>query len=248
MKRITFIEPVGTMQGKLSGNRKLTYPTRNNSAWQAPEGKSYATNYRPSYIGNLRVKDGVTYFSTKVRSSVTMNASTRLAQALLGASASLTSSMLKNPQILQIVTAAYIINEPKGQTLSQWCTSQVRLFLEDHSDFYFISSTGFKYIQNPFIGTHSAGSIAITSVNEAIVTKFWPQLASDGITFTINGKEGIAFYGEHFSQLAASSHNTLGLTISSGNVFMGDLYVKYNDVNVEDGDEVVNGRAYTAGV
>lgn len=246
MKRIRFIEPVDALQGKLSANRKLTYPTRNNSAWEAPAGKSYATNYRPSYIGNLRLKDGVTYFSTKVRSSVTMNETTRLAQALLGASASITSSMLKNPQILQIVTTAYIINEPKGQTLSKWCQSQVRAALEAHIDFSFIRTGGWSYVQNPYISEHHAGAIAITSLNEDIIVKFWNELALNPISFTINGKKGIAFQGEQFDQLVASSHNTLNLSIDGGYIKYNGLTVKSEGSPVDETDVVANGRAYIA--
>lgn len=215
MKRITFIEPVGALQGKLSANRKLTYPTHDNSAWDAPTGKSYATNYRPSYISNLRVKDGVTYFSTKVRSSVTMNSDTRMVQALLGASVSIATSMLKNPQILQIVTTAYIINQPKGQTLVKWTQGQVRLFLQEHSDFWFIGNSGMNYIQNPFISEHHDPSTAITGLNQEVIAKFWSQLADNPITFTVSGQLGVAHANNTFDTIVNSSYNNLGLSLEA---------------------------------
>lgn len=237
MKRITFIEPVASMQGKLSANRKLTYPTRDNSAWDAPTGKSYATNYRPSYIGNLRKKDGVTYFGTKVRSSVTMNAETRLTQALLGASVSITSSMLKNPQIFSIVQTAYLINQPEGQTLNKWCQSQVRIFLEEQSDFWFIGNSGMNYIQNPYISTHHDPSIAITGLNDEILVKFWNQLASNPITFSVNSQKGVAHTGDSFAALTESTYNTLDLTLTAGSGFQyvkkGDMFVCFTASNGE---------------
>lgn len=249
MKRITFIEPVASMQGKLSGNRKLTYPTRNNSAWEAPTGKSFATNYRPSYIGNLRKKDGITYFGTKVRSSVTMNSTTRLIQALLGASVSITASMLKNPQILSIVQTAYLINEPEGQTLSKWCQSQVRLFLEEKSDFWFIGNSGMNYIQNPFISTHHDPSIAITGLNLDILVKFWSQLATDPITFFVNNQKGICHTGDSFNEVVSGSYNSLGLSIGTQSegfspVKKGDLFLCFKSI---DGEiyNVANSRSVT---
>lgn len=248
MKRITFIEPVASMQGKLSANRKLTYPTRDNSAWDAPAGKSYATNYRPSYIGNLRKKDGVTYFGTKVRSSVTMNNETRLIQALLGASVSITASMLKVPQILSIVQTAYLINQPEGQTLSKWVQSQVRIFLEEKTDFWFIGNSGMNYIQNPFISEHHNPSTAITGLNQEVITKFWTQLADNPINYTVSGQLGIAHSGNSFDDIVNSSYNNLGLSLetATGSSFKrvkkGAMYVCFKS---KDGDSysAVDNRA-----
>lgn len=244
MKRITFIEPVASMQGKLSENRKLTYPTRNNSAWEAPEGKSYATNYRPSYIGNQRKSDGVTYFSTKVRSSVTMNGNTRLAQALLGATASIKTSMFKNPQILQIIQTAYSLVKPT-ETVHKWAEGQVRQFLEAQQDFAFIGQSGWNYIANPFLAEHHAGSINITGLKIDIITKFWTILAPNPITFYVEGNKGIAHYGDHFSNVVASSYNVLGLTIVTGNVQYQGMFVYDGETQVEDGTEITNLKQYS---
>lgn len=245
MKRIRFIEPVDALQGKLTGNRKLTYPSRNNSAWEAPTGKSYATNYRPSYIGNLRVKDGVTYFSTKVRSSVTMNDATRLAQALLGASASITASMLKVPQILSIVQSAYTINQPKGQSLNKFCQAEVRASLEANTDFAFIGLGGWNYVANPYLKEHHAGAIAITGLNNDILVKFWSQLAPNPITFTIDGNIGVAHSQEPFSQINASGYNVLNLKIVTGKVQYQGMFVYDGQTQVEDATIAVNGKQYT---
>lgn len=233
MKRIRFIEPVDALQGKLTGNRKLTYPTRNNSAWEAPTGKSYATNYRPSYIGNLRVKDGVTYFSTKVRSSVTMNDATRLAQALLGASASITASMLKNPQILSIVQTAYQINQPEGLTLNKFCQAEVRASLEAHTDFSFIGQSTWNYVANPYLKLHHSGAIAITGLNKDILVKFWNQLAPDSLTFSVLSKTAISFQDFSFTDIISnSSINVLNFSTYEG--VPEKIYVKSDSLFLLD--------------
>lgn len=245
MKRIRFIEPVDALQGKLTGNRKLTYPTRNNSAWAAPTGKSFATNYRPSYIGNYRVKDGVTYFSTKVRSSVTMNDATRLAQALLGASASITASMLKNPQILSFVQTAYQINQPEGLTLNKFCQAEVRASLESNTDFAFIASGGWNYVANPYLKEHHSGAIAITGLNKDNLVKFWSQLAPNPITFTIDGNSGVAHAQEAFGQIITSGYNVLNLTKVTTNVQYHGMLVYDGETPVQDATLATNGKEYT---
>lgn len=71
MKRIEFIAPVEAMRGNLSGKQTLLYPTNDNKAFDAPQGvRSYAKNYRPSFIGAKRASDGLKYFGVRTKSAV----------------------------------------------------------------------------------------------------------------------------------------------------------------------------------
>lgn len=87
MRVIEFLAPVQSMRGKMSGNQVLDYPTNDNSAWDAPAGKtSYARNYQTRYVGAKRSSSGLNYFSVRTKSAVANTALTRLQQAALGAS------------------------------------------------------------------------------------------------------------------------------------------------------------------
>lgn len=82
MARIRFISPVETLQGNLSGSQKLVYPTSDNKAWESPDGKQFARNYTPRFIGAMRAASGKTYFAVKARSAVNMTTSMRRQQAI----------------------------------------------------------------------------------------------------------------------------------------------------------------------
>lgn len=66
----------------MSGKQKLVYPTSDNKAWESPDGKQYARNYTPRFIGAMRAASGKTYFAVKARSAVNMTESVRRQQAI----------------------------------------------------------------------------------------------------------------------------------------------------------------------
>lgn len=82
MARIRFISPVEALQGNMSGKQKLVYPTSDNKAWESPDGKQFARNYTPRFIGAMRAASGKTYFAVKARSAVNMTESVRRQQAI----------------------------------------------------------------------------------------------------------------------------------------------------------------------
>ena len=82
MAKIRFISPVEAMQGNLSGKQKLVYPTSDNKAWESPDGKQFARNYTPRYIGAMRAASGKVYFAVKAKSAVNMTANVRRQQAI----------------------------------------------------------------------------------------------------------------------------------------------------------------------
>lgn len=82
MARIEFIAPVEAMRGNMSGKQQLVYPTSDNKAWLSPDGKQFARNYTPRYVGAKRSASGKVYFSVKARSAVNMTANVRRQQAI----------------------------------------------------------------------------------------------------------------------------------------------------------------------
>lgn len=242
MRRIKFIEPVESLRGNLSSNQKLLYPTHNNSAWDSPSNKkNYATNYRPSYIGAQRAKDGRTYFSVKVRSAVNMTDAVRMQQALLGASVSLTSSMQKSLPIQTNLQAAYRRAVRLGLTtknMTKWIQEQTAIYLENQSDIYFNLDSSVFIVENPFVKNHESGAVAITSLNNDVLIKFWAQLATTPLFFTVNGSKGIAHTGDDFQAVAASSYNVLGIT-ATGMVKIGNQWIKDSDGQYVNGDDTI---------
>ena len=60
--------------------------------------------------------------------------------------------------------------------------------------------------------------------------KFWTSMGTDdNQRFVIDGFDGVFFTGESWTQLIASNHNVLGVTVSGNYVKLGDLWVKQRD-------------------
>lgn len=260
MKRIEFIAPVSALRGNLSGAQTLTYPTKNNSAWDAPsDKKSFATNYKPRYVGAKRSRDGFTFFAIKERSAINQSEQMRKIQALLGATTSLTASMLKYPNIIQNVTVAWQRAwelKLTTLTLNRWAQDIVRQSLNDGIDFYFNLNAGVFIVQNPFAENHAQGSVPFTP-NKELLAKFWLQLSNpSGFYFYVNGATGIAFQSQTFGDIISNNRlNVLNLSIDPnpspgyGDVMQGAMYVcdKNDDgtfAGVSQGESVVIGRRY----
>lgn len=84
MKRIEFIAPVEALRGNMSGKQTLVYAQNDNPAFDAPEGRQYARNYKPRYIGYRRAKDGRVYFGVKTKSATKVDAASKITMAALG--------------------------------------------------------------------------------------------------------------------------------------------------------------------
>lgn len=84
MKRIEFIAPVEALRGNMSGSQTLVYAENDNPAYEAPDGRQYARNYKPRYIGFRRAKDGAVYFGVKRKSATKVDRAAKITMAALG--------------------------------------------------------------------------------------------------------------------------------------------------------------------
>ena len=186
MRRIEFLAPVEAMRGNLSGSQKLTYPTQDNSAWEAPSDKrSYATNYNTRYIGSKRSSDGLKFFSVRTKSAVTMSPAMRMGMALLSMSRIFANNMKGDLTNLSQLQQLFIDNHREGQTFTAWLQENIRRDITLKSnDITFGQGTSQRIIYgNPFAITipNNANNIFISNPdtwNEQSrkVFKFWLQL------------------------------------------------------------------------
>lgn len=236
MRKIEFIAPVEAMRGNLSGDQKLTYPTQNNAAWDAPEGKrSYATNYRPTYIGAKRAADGKTFFATKRRQAVKMSDAVRLQMAVLSASSVIANILMNNLSIVADLEARYNQTAPQGWTFKHWIMDNLKDALRNKQHFAFMgTSLGALFVKNPYLSTQApAGGTSIDSdYPKDLLSKFWMQLADNPILFKIGTQVGVCHENDSWNTLVSASYNTLGLSVSSGKVLKDTLYIQ--DANISE--------------
>ncbi len=248
MRRIEFIAPVDAMRGNLSGNQQLQYPTSNNKAWDAPAGKrSYANNYGTRYVGAKRSRDGRKYFSVKQRSATLINDNTRLQMALLAASSVIANILAQDLAVQTYLSEFYEVSAAKrnGWSWKRYLQDGARQALATKTHITFIAEGEVPVqvtsvtITNPYINTSDPeGTFDIRSAFPTeLLVKFWLQLANNPITFTVNGRQGIARSGDSFMGLSQNEHiNILGIELEDNTkVKMGNGYLAFRQDGVEYG-------------
>lgn len=170
------------MRGNLSGDQKLLYPTKNNSAWEAPQNqRSAATNYQPRYIGAKRVFNDLKTFSTRTRSSVNFTPAMRKNMALLAAVNDITNKAMQNLLIYDQLAALSAEYSPDGWTFKHWLTSIVRQALIDKRKTIIFDPKGTPSpaVNNPFtVGVDSQAKAS--NISPEIFYKFFTLLGQDG--------------------------------------------------------------------
>ncbi len=242
MRGIEFLAPVEAMRGNLSGKQNLVYPTKDNSAWEAPSGvRSYARNYSTRYVGSKRAADGRKFFSVKQRSAVTNTPAQRQAQALLGASKPIVDFIMGNlnwhTTLLQMFQGyrqqglqyqpAFSPDDIKSTadaSLRHYLMRNLRdLTLIPRNKQFTIQPQvgGDIVVNNPWRFDNNSGSKVSKMQN--LIVKFWEQLATgDPCYFYLNGMTGLADLNDTFDDIVNESgdtynyaRNNLGLTIDT---------------------------------
>lgn len=224
MKRIEFIAPVEAMRGNLSGKQTLTYPLNDNSAYEAPVGKHYATNYQPSFIGAKRASDGLKYFALKRRNAIRVTQTQKKNWAVTGACGAIVGAILDNKsselyiKLMQLYDAGMRSVNGKQSFRAMLSDTIMKGLRAKQSLFFFVGPAGGQIVDASFNNPYVSGGTAAydVTISNDVLVKFWSELANNPINFTIDGQTGVAHSGETWTQLVASSHNNLSLTIDTG--------------------------------
>ena len=253
MKRIQFIAPVESIRGNMSGNQVLKYAEHDNPAYESPRGQvNYARNYRPSFIGARRAKDGLTYFAVKTKTAVNMTAKSVQAMAFLGGTGAIVGAILasKSAAPYRSLVAVWEYAKAHGQdgvSLRKFASDIIRRALMDGAQNITATGGGASFsIKNPWYdGSMTTGA----QVSQAVLAQFWDQLHDGGLVFTVNGAKGIGTTEDDFSAIVADTNiNVLGLTtatVGTGSyVKMGNGWLYADDDYVASDALPVAGKAY----
>lgn len=250
MKRIEFIAPVEAIRGNLSGKQKLVYAENDNPAYEAPIGRQYARNYRPSFIGAKRASDGLKYFSVKTKSATGLTLSSKKAMAVLGGAGALIAAILRDPSrktALQIQLEYNIQHGlvAAGTSLRKWMSDKVQSalrFKQSEIDFKAGTGTTEVKVNNPWV---EGGTGTNVGVGDANLVKFWDMLASNSIKFKVEGMTGVGHAGTGFTDIISSTYNVLGLEKDANNyVMLNGMYLRDGAAYVNSSDSVVDGKTY----
>lgn len=238
MKRIEFIAPVEAMRGNLSGAQKLEYPTDNLGAYEGPMGSvNYARNYQPRFVGAKIAKSGKKYFAVRLRTANHLTAKSKKAMALLGGAGSIYAALISITAAKAEMDAVFAKAQEFGETRTfrQFWMDQVRQMLVAKAATKHVVISGAEItIKNPWVGSDAAvyGEIRLS---QAILVKFWSELASNPISFKVEGVgTGVAHNGDTFEGVITSGYNNLGLTSAEVG---GVSYVKIGEEWLQSGPD-----------
>ena len=250
MKRIEFAFPIDAIRGTLGSKQDLRYAEHDNKAFESPAGKvNYARNYEPRLIGAKVARTGLKYFAVKTKSAFKATAKALKQCAVMGAMSAIYGITLTKSAIMAQLQAQYALAKDAKEvgTFHKWVCAGIRAsLLANAATITVVGPTATVNLgNNPW--TNASTAIAVTS---AMLVKFWKELCSNGIKFTVDGADGIVNLGDSFSTIIANNRmNVLGLSTqtvgSTSYVKEGAKWLKDVDGNyVEDDVEPADGEAY----
>ena len=235
------------LRGKLAPNRELEYAENNNPAFEAPAGRQYARNYKSCIVLCKRASSGKTYFQVKTKTATLINAASKRQMALLGGAGAMIGTILTTSAMRSSAERAFALAKQSGatdaKTLRKYLTDILQVGLDDKKPIIAITASydgesASLLLQNPWVYTNQAGGVPCP-VRNAVLVKFWPELATNPVIFTVDGRKGVAHGGEadadNFDEVVASRYNVLGLSIdteavgSFHRVKLGDNFVVFNN-------------------
>lgn len=217
MKRIKYISPIEEMSGNLSGAQNLKYPTKDNKAFESPEGSvNYARNYKNRFIGAVRRKDGTCYFSIKTKTATHITPRSLQAMALLGGAGAMYAALVRDKASATYagIYAQWVELQNVGNTKSfrQYVMDNLRqMLLSKSPSVVFAGPRPAVTIKNPWLGAQTAD----VTISREILTKFWPQLTQNGYTFSVDGIKVAGIKDNTFEEISGLSAN-VALELSEG--------------------------------
>lgn len=246
MKRIEFIQPVESMRGSFGAKQDLRYAENDNKAFESPDGKTnYARNYQPTFIGAKVARTGKKYFSVKVKSATNNTAAWRLMAALMGACSAIYGWCIKQLDKMAQLAAQYTLAVEQGfeGTLRKFILDGVRASLAAKAaTITVVGPTATVTLgNNPF--STAAEAIAISA---KLLAKFWLQLAPNGITFNVAGKQGVAVSGQTFRDIANIRTSPQAPDPTWGRINVLHVYYVETVLQDEDMAPLMLGNQYVA--
>lgn len=259
-KKIIMLPPFDVLTGNLSGDQTLKYAPDNRSAWYADKDKrTYANNYRPSYVG-VRRGDGTTFFQVKKRTAVLNSPTQMMAQALLGASKLCADQAYHDSTAHIKFGQAWAYDRGMGNVPQEWTLYHYikdfyynRVLGPKQGEFSLPNTGSNPYIVgNPWVpGSVPASSKYIPTISTMYIVKFWQQLSLYGSYYYIGSAIGMAERDssdpssgtDSFSYIVGSTLlNNLGLTLQT---ISATQYVKYRGLYVTKSDRTTYATADT---
>lgn len=206
-KNATLAYPFDHASGKLGTDQNLKYAENDNPAWDAPDGRQYAKNYKPVMVLNYNPATGKQSFQIKTKSATFMSPATRLQMAVSGGAnaviATIIALRMSATSALATIYSHFLNMQgsgiiPQDMTYRKYLTDVIYKGVKAKASvFTFASPQGQVIVNNPWVGGGAGVDVQIQS---ATLLKFAPYLCNavvvvddkviGGIPSVINDSDG----------------------------------------------------------
>lgn len=222
-RKLRMLAPFDSASGNLSGAQKLQYAKNNNPSWDAPVGSNAARNYKTRYVGVYRAANGLSTFAVRTKNIANNTEKMRRFQALFGGASVCFISASQTLTILTSLQAAFRAERERRPDLTfrKWLTEYMYYMLENKMSMMSISTPlGTVRINNPWV--NGGSGVDLKGISADTIAKFFMYLAPDAVQRPVTPVFGgavkyiVGHEGETFTQIIASNHNNLGLSVAQG--------------------------------
>ena len=250
MKRVDFVPGFPELRGNVSGKQKLEYAENDNPAYDGPVGqKNYARNYKAAIVVSKRASDGRMYFSVRTKTANHLTSRAKKAMALLGGAGAVYAAIVrtKSTATYQGIYAqwAKLVEYGSTKTFRQWVMDTIRTALMSNAqNCVFTGPLSPVTVKNPWYDGSQSADATISNAN---LVKFWGELHTNGIYFTVGGAKGIATTGDEFQSIINSHYNVLSLVANQQSyITMGGNYlITALGAGVRPDDVATDGAVFT---
>lgn len=210
-KNATLAYPFDHMSGKLGTDENLKYAENNNPAWDAPDGRQYAKNYKPVMVLNYNAATGKQTFQIKTKSATFMSPATRLGMAISGGAnaiiATIIALRLSETSPLATIYTHFLNMQgsgiiPQDMTYRKYLTDVIYKGVKAKASvFTFGSPQGQVLVNNPWV---AGGAGVDVQIQTAILFKFALYLCPAAVV--VDGKSVLG---------APSANSTYGEIVES---------------------------------
>ena len=262
MRRVILNPAFEQIRGKIATGQKLEYATKDNAAYEAPNGLQYARNYKPTVILQQRQASGRAYFSIRSKSATYLKPSTRRGMGLIGVTQVMYASLMQSQKDK---LAEYFADYPTApaKTPRAWYMQVVREMLVYRRSSCTIPYYGGMPSDLTWNNPYDLQQTSCPLIRKEVWSKFADLFAFNyeqgaqpgGYYFTVDGVQFFAPYTSDipidWATFIADTDNPnwaackTNFSLSSRHVMYKGAKLYYNGTWLESEDNIISGRVYT---
>ena len=231
-KRVILAHPFERVSGNITRSKqKLVYAENDNPAWNAPNGKQYARNFKPQMVLRYDAGREKTSFTIQTKHAVNNTPVTRLRQAVFGGATAVYQGIAKNPTLLANIFDKYETVKEQYKSFVSYAQKVIQTSLKNkQATFNFGGRVGTPiYVNNPWV---AGGTGTDVTISDDTLLKFAEYLCRTAIY--VNGKFACGFEGSANNKVTSMISSSFNKLANGETAFFDNARYKNSEMTIED--------------